>query len=256
MGLVALTGCNVTKFVPQGEYLLNDVKIKVQDTKEVPASDLMKYVQQKQNTEVLGFWKLQLHIYNTASEDTTKWTSKNARKIGEAPVIFSPELAGYSCKQLVKAMNNKGYFRAQVDTAMQEKDRKVNITYEITADQPYHIRRYSVDMPHGELAGIARNRRQTSVREGMQFDADMLNQERQRVASAMRRRGYFYFDQEFIQFEADSSRHTGQIDVTMKLHDYVNQLEDKDKIFRKYRIARVHFHIDYDPSRLPEGEEL
>ena len=111
-----LSSCNITKFVPQGEYLLNDVKIKVVDTKKVPSSDLMKFVQQKQNTEVFGFWKLQLGIYNTASADTTKWTSKNARKIGEAPVIYSPNLADASRQQLKRAMSNKGYFLAEVDT--------------------------------------------------------------------------------------------------------------------------------------------
>ena len=57
-----LSACNAVKFVPQGQYLLNDVKVKVEDTKEVLGTDLMKYVQQKQNTEILGFWKLQLGI--------------------------------------------------------------------------------------------------------------------------------------------------------------------------------------------------
>ena len=33
--LAVLTACNTTKFVPQGEYLLNDVKVRVQDTKTV-----------------------------------------------------------------------------------------------------------------------------------------------------------------------------------------------------------------------------
>jgi outer membrane protein assembly factor BamA len=158
--------------------------------------------------------------------------------------------------QLAKAMNNKGYFRAEVDTVMKEKDRKMNLTYEITANQPYHIRRYSVDLAHAELASIARGRRQSPVREGMQFDADMLNQERQRVASAMRRRGYFYFDQEFIRFLADSSKIDGVIDVEMGLHDYVTQPEEEDKIFRKYKIARVHFHIDYEPERVPSDEHM
>ena len=69
--MCVLTACNVTKFVPQGQYLLNNVKVTVEDTKEVPSTDLMKYVQQKQNTEILGFWKLQLGIYNTASTSTT-----------------------------------------------------------------------------------------------------------------------------------------------------------------------------------------
>lgn len=250
------TACNTTKFVPPGEYLLNDVKIKVQDTKKVSSSDLMKYVQQRENTEILGFWKLQLDIYNTASEDTTKWTSKNARKIGEAPVVFSPRLADASCVQLRRAMNNEGYFQAEVDTIMKQKDRKINLTYQITANQPYMIRNYSVNVEQDDLASIAQNQRSTLVQDGMQFDADLLNQERQRVASAMRRRGYFYFDQEFIQYQADSLRQSGMIDVEMKLHEYVNQLEDKEKIFRKYNIARVHFHVDYDPTRLPKDKEM
>lgn len=256
--VLLLGACNTTKFVPQGEYLLNDVKIKVEDSKEVVPADLMKYVQQKQNTEILGFWKLQLDIYNTASLDTAKWTSKNARKIGEAPVIFSADLADATCTQLTKAMNNKGYFRAQVDTTMVQDKRKVNLVYNITANQPYTIRKYSVDFSHEHLQRIATNHRQIEILEGMQFDADLLNQERQRVASAMRRDGYFYFDAEYIQFEADSTRGNKQIDITMKLQDYVETMpeEEREKMFRQYKIARVCFHIDYDPSRVPDDVQM
>ena len=70
--VILLSACNTTKFVPQGSYLLNDVKVKVEDTKDVVPADLMRYIQQRENTEILGFWKLQLGIYNTASLDTTK----------------------------------------------------------------------------------------------------------------------------------------------------------------------------------------
>lgn len=255
MCILAMVGCNATKFVPQGEYLLNKVKVDVEDTKDVMPSELMKYVQQKQNTEILGFWKLQLAIYNTASTDTTKWTSKNAMKIGEAPVVFSPELADASRIHLTRAMNNKGYFRAKVDTAMLVKDRKVKMVYKVHADEPYMLRHYSVDLPHDELRSIALSRA-SLVDDGMQFDADKLNQERQRVAQAMRRRGYYYFDQELLQFEADSSRALRQIDVKMMLQDYVEELEHKDRIFRQYKIARVHFHLDYDPDRIPKDAEM
>ena len=253
-----LTACNMTKFVPQGQYLLNDVKVTVDDSKEVPSTDLMKYVQQKQNTEILGFWKLQLGIYNTASIDTTKWTSKNARKIGEAPVVFSPQMADASCVQLKRAMNNKGYFQAQVDTTLHVKDRKVNLEYHVTANAPYKLRNYSVNVAQSDLKAVAQNQRQSLIHNGMQFDADLLNQERQRVASTMRRRGYFYFDQEMLQFEADSSRVSGQIDVKMQLQDYVQSLseEEKAKIFRTYTIAHVSFHVDYDPMRVPDSEEM
>ena len=253
-----LSACNAVKFVPQGQYLLNDVKVKVEDTKEVLGTDLMKYVQQKQNTEILGFWKLQLGIYNTASLDTTKWTSKNARKVGEAPVIFSPQMADASVVQLSRAMNNKGYFRAQVDTSMVMKDRKVNLTYHVTAGVPYLIGSYKVNVKQADLYAIAQNDRNVLVRTGEKFDADLLNQERQRVASAMRNRGYFYFDAEYLRFEVDSLYKQQRLDVKMCLQPFVEQMtpEEKERLFRQYKIANVHFHIDYDLDRIPEGEEV
>ena len=255
--LLCLMGCNTTKFVPQGEYLLNKAHIKVEDTKEVATSDLKNYLQQKQNTEILGFWKLQLDIYNTASLDTAKWTSKNARRIGEAPVIYSAELTDRSITQLQKAMQNKGYFQADVDTTIKVKDRKVDVTYHINAGQAYTVRRYRVDFQQEELKQIAQSQR-SLVREGMQFDVDVLNQERQRIANAMRRNGCFYFDEEMIQFVADSTRLKGQVDLSICLQDYVQQYspEVQARIFRHYKINRVHFHIDYEIGRAPSGERM
>ncbi len=258
IGLVlCLMSCNTTKFVPQGEYLLNKANIKVEDTKEVAVSDLKNYLQQKQNTEILGFLKLQLGIYNTASLDTAKWTSKNARRIGEAPVIYAPELTDRSMVQLRKAMQNKGYFTAKVDTTMTVKDRKVNITYHVTAGEPYIIRRYRVGFEHEELKQIAQDQRRL-ISEGMQFDVDMLNQERQRIARAMRRNGCYYFDEDMIQFIADTTRLKKQVDVTVKLSDYVTQLspEEQTQVFRHYKISHVHFHIDYEIGRAPDGERM
>lgn len=256
--MLSFVGCNTTKFVPQGEYLLNKANIKVEDNKDVAVSSLKNYLQQKQNTEILGFWKLQLGIYNTSPLDTTKWVSRNARKIGEAPVIYSPELTDRSIAQLHKAMQNKGYFRAQVDTTMRLKDRKIDITYHIQAGKPYTIRRYNVDFQQEELQQVAQNQRTALIREGMQFDVDMLNQERQRITSAMRRNGCFYFEEDYIRFIADSTRGREQVDLTVCMHDYFYQLTpaQQEQVFRHYKIAHVHFHIDYEIGRAPEGERM
>ena len=254
--ILCLTACNVTKFVPEGNQLLYKTHIKVEDTKQVPPSSLRSYLQQKQNTEILGLVKLQLGIYNTASLDTTKWTSKNARRIGEEPVIYSPELTERSMVQLKKAMQNKGFFRAQVDTVVQIEDRKVDLTYLIDAGKPYVIRRYEVNLP-SELKAIAINSR-AMIAEGMQFDADLLNQERQRIASSMRRTGCYHFDKDFIHFMADTVSHPGQVDLTICLREDIKDLPKsvQDKLFRHYRVAHVHFHMDYEVGMIPEDEEL
>ena len=255
--VILFSACNATKFVPQDKYLLNDVKLKIVDTKDVIADDVEDYVQQYQNTEVLGFWKLQLGIYNTASPDTSKLSSRLARKVGEAPVIFSPDLADASVTQLTRVMQNKGYFNAKVDTTMKVKDRKVNLTYNIVANEPYTIASYDIYFQHQELMSVAQSF-SNGVRPGMQFDADMLNQERQRVASAMRRRGYYYFDADCIRFLVDSTAGNRQVDVSMRIDPRVEKLpaEEKEKLFRQYYVSRVCFHLDYDPRRIPEDEEM
>ena len=256
--LFSLVGCNLTKFVPEGQYLLNKAQVKVEDTKEIQTSNLSNYLQQKQNTEILGFWKLQLGIYNTASLDTTKWTSKNARRIGEPPVIFSPELTDRSILQLEKVMQNKGFFSATVDTMMKVEDKKVDLTYTIHAGQPYIIRRYDIQFQQDELREIAANQRRSLIYEGMQFDVDVLNNERQRIAKALRRRGCFYFDEQMIRFVADTTRGKRQVDLTICLQEYVNQLspELQEQIFRHYKVVRVCFHMDYEINRIPEGEQI
>lgn len=268
--VVTLSACNVTKFVPQGEYLLNDVKVKVADAKEVTQSDLMKYVQQKQNTEILGFWKLQLGVYNTAPKDsitgeidTTKWTGRNAQKIGEAPVIYSQERTVASMHQLARAMQNKGYFDAVVDTNLSVEGQLLNLEYLISANRPYKIGVYSIDEAgfdtiNEDLLRLARTSRYPIVSSGTQFDVDRLNEERQRVASAMRRVGYYYFNADYLRFVADSSKHSGEIDLQLQLYTPVYKLsrEERERLFTQFYIDKVHFHMDYDEEHLPEDEEM
>ena len=93
---IVLSSCNATKFVPEGKYLLNKAQVKCVDDKTVPTSTLRNYLRQQQNTEILGFWKLQLDIYNTAPLDTTTQSNqrlaRNAKKMREAPVVYDPAL--------------------------------------------------------------------------------------------------------------------------------------------------------------------
>ena len=100
--------------MPDGQYLLNKAKVEIEDTKDVPASDIRSYLRQKQNSEIFGFWKLQLHVYNTAPSDTTsktnKWLANNAHKMGEAPEIYDETLTEVSMRQIKLAMQNRGYF--------------------------------------------------------------------------------------------------------------------------------------------------
>ncbi len=261
LGCLLFSACSTTKFVPEGKYLLNKAHIKVKDTKDVTSSDLNDYLRQKQNTEILGFWKLQLDIYNTAPADTTtkgnKWLAKNAHKVGEAPVIYDEDLTRVSMEQLGQTMRNKGYFNAVVDTQKVYKKKKVNLTYIVTANEPYTIRKYNVNIDRPEVRAIATNSN-CLIKNGMQFSVDVLDRERQRIATKMHNEGYFFFDKSMLDYVADSSYNCLGVDVDIQISKYISQLPDSvtKRLYTKYTIHKVFFHIDYDPSRLPADADL
>ena len=276
--VVLFSGCKTTKFVPEGSLLLDKARVKVQPQKEqgltkgeanALAGDLKSYLRQKQNTEIFGFWKLQLHVYNTAPADTTskanKFFARNAHRVGEAPVIYDEELTAVSMQQLAQAMQNKGYFRVEVDTVQKVKDRKMDLTYTVVANAPYMVRKYTVDIDRSEVREIAMQK-QRKVDKGMQFDAELMDEERQRITNRMHNKGYFYFDKSMLVYTADSSYRDNTVEVEMALADYVKAMPDsvQERIYTPLRIRRVFFHCDGDNfiresvlrrnCRLKEGE--
>lgn len=242
--------CNTTKFVPQDQYLLNKARIKCVDDKSVPVGDLRSYLRQKQNTEIFGFWKLQLHVYNTAPLDTTtkaqKRAARNAHKMGEAPVIYDEEMTQISMQQLRQQMSNMGYFNASVDTTKTIKKRKVNLTYLVTARQPYKIRNYEVDIPIDEVSRIAKNSA-CKVHTKEQFSTVTLDDERQRIATAMRNLGYFYFEKSMLEYTADSSLNSHEVDVRLHLAPYVHHMDSAElkKLQTKFSVRDLQYTLDH-----------
>ena len=247
--LILCSSCNTTKFVPQDQYLLNKAKVKCEDDKTISTGQLRNYLRQKQNTEILGFWKMQLHVYNTAPTDTTtkskKRLARNAFKMGEAPVIYDEELTGISMQQLRQQMNNMGYFHAEIDTQKVIKNRKVDLTYIVTANQAYKVRHYTVDIPHRAVYEIAVDER-CKVKEGQQFSASTLDEERERIATALRNQGYFYFEKSMLEFTADSALDSHQVDVRIHLAPYVLHLDSAtlERIGTQYYIRDVEYKLD------------
>ena len=254
--LLVFASCNSTKFVPKGKYLLNKTKVQVLDTKNVSSADLKKYVRQNPNREVLGFWKMQLDIYNWQGPDSAKWINRQIRKLGEAPEVYDEQMTTMSMSQLEKAMHNKGYFNATVDTTLlftqtkkqkQEDKGKVKVTYNVTAREPYKIRSYTVDITRlPALREIAEWH--CPIEAGQVFDADKLDEERQRITEIMRIRGYYYFEKDYLTYEADSSFRTNEVEVKLRLQDYVLEASDsiQRRLFKQYKIGKIFFITNSD----------
>jgi outer membrane protein assembly factor BamA len=218
-----LSSCSSTKYVPEGEYWLQSVSVK-SDTKAIQALDMESYISQKSNYKTLALFRLPLFIYNLSGRDSTKWYNSVLRSGGEPPVVYDTTFVGKSVDNLTRILVNKGYVHAQVTPEVKKRNKKAKITYHIQAGNPYRVANYAINIPDSVLnnpaifSSLQRSRnlqepfnlnralmRNTLIKAQSVFDLNLLDVERERVSSVLRRFGYYDFNKEHIGFVADTT---------------------------------------------------
>lgn len=265
--IVCLASCRTTKYVGDGQYLVDKVKIKT-DRPDVKASEMKPYLQQHPNYKIFGLFKWPLYVYNWSGSDDTKWLNKQFRRMGEPPVILDFDLAGQSTDQLNRYLSNRGYLHAQVDLSVDTvKRKKATLKYNVITNEPYRVYRYDMSIDDPVIDSIIRlkpPRRSflqsvfspapreyySLAKEGMLFDRSVLDKERQRLTTLMRNHGYYAFNRDYIGYSADSSFHNHRVDLDMYIKPFSytsSEGETKERRHRPYYINSVKILTDYDP---------
>ena len=222
-----LTACSLTRYVPEGEYLLSNVHLKVDENEgeksDVNKGTLRNYVRQTPNSRLFSLAKTSLATYSLSGRDSTKWINRILRSFGEPPVIYDSLLAVRTCNDLRQELNNEGYLSATVRCEVKLHNKKADVTYHLHPDQPYYIGslRYQIDD-----ARIAEYLQQTAdstkrqLKVGMKFDLSQLDIERKRITSLLNDQGYYKFHKEYISYLADTIEGKNLIDITLHLAPY------------------------------------
>lgn len=238
--------CNSAKYVPEGEYLLDQVRIK-SDNKELKNEEMDEYFRQTPNNAIFGIKSLRmaLGIYNLRGKDTTTSFNKMLMRMGEPPVIYSPTLTALSVQQLEKYVHSKGYLLGKVDYKLSIKGKNAKVEYLVKSNKPYTINSYRIDLPTDSLSNASLDTTRSLVQPGALFDTDVLNAERERLSNRFRRRGYYNFNKDFLTFTVDSSSHNQKVDVCLQLKDYIKNSPDTltKKAFNSYRINKVIYYL-------------
>ncbi len=178
--LLALAGsaCSVTRNVPEGEYVLQSVKIKVGHetprSERVSSDELEKYIRQSPNTRFLGT-NLYVNLYNMGDKLYRKKQARRMRaaekrekrekpkpidksikkpkrkrkkrednlfmRLGERAVLLDRDLTMRSADNLKVYVDSKGYFSSKVDYRIDTTSRRkrASVTYFIEQGEPYRI---------------------------------------------------------------------------------------------------------------------
>lgn len=251
--VLLLSACNTTKFVPDGEYLLNKVSIKT-DNKDIKSDDIKEYLRQTPNAAVFGAFRMQLGIYNWAPKDTTKWFSKFLHKtfmrIGDPPVIYNSSLTSLTVQQLQLMLANKGYIHAKVQSNVTFNGKQAAVRYVVNSNIPYKLNKYNIEIKNEVLSEIATDTSKSLIRPNMLFDVDVFNAERERITSRFRQLGYYNFNKEFLTYIADSTLRSHKVNVTMEMRDFLKGSNDSlnKVIFKQFIIRKVIFYTNTDAN--------
>ena len=244
-----MTSCSSTKFVPDGEYLINKVEV-VSDDHNFDVSKIEPYIRQKGNSKWFSLFKIPLKTYSLAGKDSTKWINKTLKNIGEKPMLYDSLQSSFTILDLTNAMRNMGYMNASVGVDTLRNNKKINVKYTLHPGEPYILGdiNYKVD-DRGIAALININRKESLIHKGMKFNVNSLDAERKRITKILQNNGYYLFHKDYIDFVADSLKGNRVIDVTMHVALYKENADDELMEHPVFTIGNIKYETQ-DGSKL------
>jgi len=252
-GLLLMASCNLTRNLPENKYLLDKTRVKLDDTKQktVRSGEVEGFIRQKPNKKIVGT-RFHLRVYNSA-RNVIPGFSRWLRKIGEEPVILDTMLTQQSVTNIKRFLENKGYFSSSVHevTKLDSKKRKAIVTYDIQLGDPHRISTISYLVEDTTIRSLVlSDTLNRLISRNSRFDMDVLQNERKRIENLLKEQGYFFFSHDFINFDADTTRGSKKVDLTLNLRNRFTRNVFGERIvheYRKYKINKVFIVPRYDP---------
>ncbi|MCD8295995.1 MAG: BamA/TamA family outer membrane protein [Prevotella sp.] len=250
--ILILSSCSASKFIPEGQFMLDDVGIN-SDTKAIRANQLEPYIRQKGNSKWFSVLKVPLGTYALAGRDTTKWINRKLQDWGENPVLLDTLQADLTCNDISNVLHGMGYVKAYVDyDIVFEKNKKVKIFYNLHTGPQFYIKSISYDIQDKKIASILEspNVPQTKLHKGMSFQVNALDEERKRISNYLNDNGFFAFNKDFITFSADTVSGSNMIDLTLHLHRFYRNKESETD-HQQYTINNISYSAGGGNNRIP-----
>ncbi|MEM8893779.1 MAG: BamA/TamA family outer membrane protein [Bacteroidota bacterium] len=252
---LAQWGCNVGKFVPENEKLYTgaSVNIKHGGTMVKPSrikSELEGGLLPKPNATLLG-GRFGLWSYYKGSREQSGFITRFLnKKFGEQPVYMSDVDIDRSEEFIANRLENKGYFYNTVTSLVNARKHKASIAYSVTSSTPYRLASYRYLRDSAEIDNLIRKSvTSSSFLEGDLLSLGNLKDERERVTTLLKERGYYNFTSDLLIFRADTNQYeTRSFDLFLDLKTGITPT-----LLKPYLIDDIYVHTDYSLDNPEDG---
>lgn len=246
--LLFTTSCSNTKYLPEGELLYTGAKIKMEGN-ETPKKEkkalktaMKKLLRPKPNSTFLGL-KPKLFVYNlvgTPKKEKGLWHWLKF-KVGEPPVLYSQVDLEYTKRVLQNYAENNGYFNAKTSADSTRNGKKAKANYTVNPKKQYKIREVKFPTDSSVISSEVRETIPRSLlKKDHGYSLDIIKEERIRIDTRLKEKGYFYFNPDYLKVQVDSTVADHQVDLIVKVKD-----EAPDLSKRQFRINKIIVYPNY-----------
>ncbi|HEY5824594.1 MAG TPA: BamA/TamA family outer membrane protein, partial [Cyclobacteriaceae bacterium] len=247
-----LSACSSTKYLKEGETFYDGSEIKFETEgrsvarKKILRRELKEYVSIKPNGKFLGS-RPGVWFYNRPGNPKKKKGLKNfaKNKLGKPPVLLSNVTPDRTAKTMEGYLYNEGYFKSRVTTSVSTKRKESKVIYTVNLQRPFRLR--NIDYPKAKdsvYAQIIKALRDKSLlKERQRYQLGRLEAEQKRIEKELKDVGFYYFDDRYLLFVADST--VGERTVDLELEVEPDMPKRANRI---YKINQVTVFPEYTLS--------
>lgn len=246
---IFVASCSGTKHLPKGEKLYTGAEIKLDSPdKKIKNKKAIKAAAEsalrpKPNKSFLGI-RPKLWLYTIAGENPKGKIKKWMKKNGEAPVYLSNVKPAATSEFIDAKLFNIGIFKGLTEYKVVEKRKTAKLIYICHIHKQYTIKELQFPQADSDIDKIIRTSgEKTSIRPGEEYNLEALKLERVRIDGILKDNGYFYFNPDYLLFNADTSETDRTVSLKLSL-----KKEVPEKALKVYRINNVYIEPDYSLS--------
>ena len=247
-----LLSCSGTSKIPEGDLLYVGHTIDIEKGKEdkktrkAIKSELDGLIRPKPNKSILGMRPgiFFYNIYDTVKKDKgfKHWVKY---KLGKEPVLMSKVDLEYNKKVIQNHVENKGFFNATSKADSTRSGKKARANYEIKLNNQYKIK--SVTFPKDSILlsqEINKIKDESFLKVGNPYDLDQIKNERTRIDATLKERGFYYFNENYLLVQVDSTVANHEVDLILKIKSDI-----PEKAKNQYKINNIFVYPSFNIRR-------
>ncbi|MFT3825404.1 MAG: BamA/TamA family outer membrane protein [Chitinophagaceae bacterium] len=222
---IVIASCGVNKYLPPGEKLYDGVDVKVERDSLVKESaksfrsQLEDLSYPKRNKRLFGAPYKVWWWYAIGPSKKEKGLRNWFRdKLGEPPVLSSQVSVSDNAANMQSFLDNNGYFRSIVTGDTTSTAHRFRAVYEAQVNNPYYLKEVTMVNDSTPVSvSISKLRGRPRLKVGDRYQLDNIKAERDRIDQALKRRGYYFFNSDYMVGVVDTTVGNYQTDLFLQV---------------------------------------